>query len=168
MFVMSNLPVLIIFCPLLGALVCPVISWFNRKAGRWTVTAMAGLSLVLAVLQLRQITEIGPIHYWFGNWKPPYGIEFSIDSLSGVLLVLICFMGFLSTLYSMPLLEGNSRFRSAGYYSILSLLITGLLGMTSTATCLTCTSFWRSRRCPAMPSSPWAETRALRLPFGIC
>lgn len=45
MFVMSNLPVLIIFCPLLGALVCPVISWFNRKAGRWTVTAMAGLSL---------------------------------------------------------------------------------------------------------------------------
>lgn len=59
MFVMSNLPVLIIFCPLLGALVCPVISWFNRKAGRWTVTAMAGLSLVLAVLQLRQITEIG-------------------------------------------------------------------------------------------------------------
>lgn len=132
MFVMSNLPVLIIFCPLLGALVCPVISWFNRKAGRWTVTAMAGLSLVLAVLQLRQITEIGPIHYWFGNWKPPYGIEFSIDSLSGVLLVLICFMGFLSTLYSMPLLEGNSRFRSAGYYSILSLLITGLLGMTST------------------------------------
>lgn len=132
MFVMSNLPVLIIFCPLLGALVCPLISWFSRVAGRWFVTAMAGLSLVFAVLQLQQVTVSGQIHYWFGNWEPPYGIEFSIDSLNAVILVLISLMGFLSTLYGMPFIEGNSRFRSAGYYAVLSLLITGLLGMTST------------------------------------
>ncbi len=132
MFLMSNLPVLVVFCPLLGALTCPLISRFHQKAGRWTVTALAGLSLVFAILQLWQVTKTGEIHYWFGNWEPPYGIEFSIDSLNGVLLVLISFMGFLSTLYGMPFWEGTGRVRSAGYYAVLSLLITGLLGMTST------------------------------------
>ncbi len=132
MFVINNLPVLVVFCPLFGALLCPILSWFNRQAGRWFVTAASGLALIFSVMLLRQISADGPVHYWFGNWAPPYGIEFSIDSLNGVLLVLICFMGFLSTLYSMPFIEGKSRFRSSGYYSILSLLITGLIGMTAT------------------------------------
>ncbi|MGN0659940.1 MAG: complex I subunit 5 family protein [Emergencia sp.] len=129
---LDNLPVLVVLCPLLGALFCPLVSWFDKKAGRWTVTLFAGASLVLSVIQLYRITTEGEIHYWFGGWQPPLGIEFSLDSLNGVILVLISFMGFLSTLYSMPFQENIRGFKSAGYYTVLSLLITGLLGMTST------------------------------------
>ena len=132
MIALSNLPVLVIFCPLIGALLCPIVSWFNRQAGRWLVTILSGSSLIASALLLCQIRENGRIHYWFGNWEPPYGIEFSVDSMNGVLLVLIGLMGFLSALFGMPFQQGNSRFKSAGYYSILSLLITGLLGMTAT------------------------------------
>lgn len=51
--------------------------------------------------------------YWFGNWKPPYGIEFALDSLNGVIVVLICIMGLISTIYSMPFFDGFSRFKTA-------------------------------------------------------
>lgn len=128
----SNLPILIVICPLFGALLCPVLSWFSHTAGRIVTQIMATASFVFAVLQLWQITVHGKIHYWFGNWQPPYGIEFSIDSINAVLLVLISLMGLMSLFFSEPFFRGMSRFKTAGYFSVLSLLITGLLGMTST------------------------------------
>lgn len=127
-----NLPVIIIISPLLGALMCPIISYFNRTAGRWFVTSTAALSFVGSVHLLFNVASEEKIRYWFGNWEPPLGVEFTVDSLSGVMLVLISFMGFLSTIYGMPFHKKSSRFKSAGYYSILSLLITGMLGMTAT------------------------------------
>lgn len=130
--IISNLPVLVVLLPLAGGLFCPVISYFSRRAGRLTVIAFAGASFVLSVAQLLRITDVGKISYHFGGWEPPFGIEFSLDALSAVLLVLISGTGFVSTIYSLPFFRGKSRFRSFGYYSVLSLLICGLLGMTST------------------------------------
>lgn len=130
--IMENLPILIVVCPLFGAVLCPMISYISRVSGRVLVSALAFCSFLMAVMQLLQVKELGEIHYWMGNWQPPYGIEFAIDPLNALIIVMISLMGFLSTLFSMPFLDGYSRFKSAGYYSILSLLITGLLGMTST------------------------------------
>lgn len=127
-----NLPILVVICPLFGALLCPVLSWFSHTAGRIVTQIMAAASFVFAVMQLWQITKQGKIHYWFGNWQPPYGIEFSIDSINAVLLVLISLMGLMSLFFSVPFFKGVSRFKTAGYFSVLSLLVTGLLGMTST------------------------------------
>ncbi len=129
---MQHSPVLIVIFPLFAALICPIISYFSRVTGRVLVSAATFVSLIMAILQLNKIVHEGEIHYWFGGYEPPYGIEFSIDSLSGTILVLITVIGFLSTVYSMPFYKKASRFRSSGYYSMLSLLICGLLGMTST------------------------------------
>ena len=129
---MENLPALIVIVPLMGAVLCPIICYFNRNIGKWLTTCAMTASLMMSIIQLKQIIKNGEIHYWFGNWKPPYGIEFALDSLNGVIVVLICIMGLISTIYSMPFFDGFSRFKTAGYYSILSLLVTGLLGMSST------------------------------------
>ncbi len=128
----QNLPILIVLCPLFGALICPLVSYVSRVSGRTIISVMVFCSFVMAVMQLLQVAETGEIHYWMGNWKPPYGIEFVIDPLNAVILVLITLMGFLSTLFGIPFQQGLSRFKNAGYFSILALLITGLLGMTST------------------------------------
>ena len=128
----QNLPVLIVLCPLFGALLCPIISYKSRITGRVVVIALIFCSLVMSVMQLMQILDVGEIHYWMGNWKPPYGIEFVIDPLNAVIVVLIALMGFLSSIFAVPFQQGKSRFKNSGYFSILSLLVTGLLGMTST------------------------------------
>ena len=130
--IIENLPVLIVLCPLFGALICPMISYVSRITGRVVVALMIFCSLVMSVMQLQQVMEVGKIRYWMGNWEPPYGIEFVIDPLNAVILVLITLMGFLSVLFGVPFQQGKSRFKNAGYFSILSLLVTGLLGMTST------------------------------------
>ncbi|MGF6375886.1 multicomponent Na+:H+ antiporter subunit D [Clostridiales Family XIII bacterium PM5-7] len=128
----ANLPILVVLCPLFGALFCPVASWINKRAGQAVVVLFMVAALVLSILQLREIVTTGELHYWFGNWQPPYGIEFALDSLSGVLVVLICAMGLLSVIYSMAFYKNESKFKSCGYFSIISMLVTGLIGMTST------------------------------------
>lgn len=130
--IIQHLPVLIVLCPLFGALICPMISYISRISGRVVVAVLTFCALVMSVMQLLQVKNTGEIHYWMGNWKPPYGIEFVIDPLNAVILVLIALMGFLTVLFGVPFQMGKSRFKNAGYFSILSLLITGLLGMTST------------------------------------
>ena len=127
-----NLPALIVFIPFFAALLCPLISAVSKTAGRWFVTMAAGISLILSVIQVTQIVKNGEIAYWFGGWKPPYGIEFAVDSLSAVVMILICTIGFLTMLYGMPFMKHDTKERLSGYYAILSLLVASLLGMTAT------------------------------------
>ena len=129
---MMIIPPLVVVIPLIAALICPIVSYFNRVVGRMVVVLGAATTLVLTVCQLYLIVKNGKSAYWFGNWKPPFGIEFVIDSLSGTIMVLVAAIGFLSTVYSLPFFKGESRFKSCGYFSILSMLICGLLGMTAT------------------------------------
>ena len=123
----QHLPAIIVFSPFLAALVCPFVSMFSKSAGRWVVAAFSAVSLVLSIVQLIYISRTGEISYWFGGWKPPYGIEFAVDSLSAVVIVLICVIGFLTMIYGIPFMKDESRQTNAGYYAVLSLLVCGLL-----------------------------------------
>ena len=129
---MQNLPALIVFIPFFAALLCPLVSGVSKTDGRWTVTLCTGFSLILSVMQVRHIVRTGETAYWFGGWKPPYGIEFAVDSLSAVVMILICTIGFLTMLYGMPFIRHDGKERLSGYYAILSLLVASLLGMTAT------------------------------------
>ncbi len=131
----DHLPVLVILLPLCGTLLCPIISHFNINAGKRTVITALFLSIVCAVLQLIQVITTGEaIHYWLGGWAPPIGIEFVIDGLNGVVILLVAIISFTTALYSSPFekLERIDRIHSAGYYSMLAFLSVGLLGLSST------------------------------------
>lgn len=128
----ENLPVFVVFAPFLGAVLCPLFSAVSRNVSRWITAVFAGASLVFSIMLLLRVMETEKAVYWFGGWKPPYGIEFSVDSLSAVILILICVIGLLTILYGMPFLASETREVNAGYYAALSLLISGLLGTTAT------------------------------------
>ncbi|MFR2966589.1 MAG: complex I subunit 5 family protein, partial [Anaerovoracaceae bacterium] len=75
------------------------------------------------------------IHYFIGGWAPSYGIEFVIDGLNGVIVLLVAVASWATALYSSPfeaLERGENSVRSCGYYAMLSFLSLGLLGMAST------------------------------------
>lgn len=132
---MTHFPVLIIAVPLCGAVLCPLISYFSPAWGKKAVIGALFASFAMALTQLIGIVQTGePVHYWMGGWNPPYGIEFVIDGVNGIIIVLVSCIGSLTALFSSPFEEANPnhRFRSAGYYSILSFLVIGLLGMSST------------------------------------
>lgn len=130
--IISNLPVLIVIMPLFGALLSPIISIRSRVAARILVAVFVTCSFVMSLVQLNQVITGGTIHYAFGNWEMPLGIEFVVDTLNGLVICLVSFMGMLSTYFSWPFLKGLSRFKSGGFTTVLALLIVGLLGMSST------------------------------------
>ncbi len=132
---MTHLPVLIVIIPLCGAVLCPLLSHFSPAAGKKAVIGALFVSFCLSILQLAAVVQSGEaLHYYLGGWKPPYGIEFVIDGVNGIIIVLVSFIGAMTALFSSPFEEADKTapFKSAGYYSILSFLVTGLLGLSST------------------------------------
>ena len=134
-FSAEHVPVLIVIIPLCGAVLCPLLSRFGHSLGKRTVIVALFASFCLSLVQLAAVIQSGEaLHYWLGGWQPPYGIEFVIDGVNGIIIVLVSFIGFMTALFSSPFEGGDKSapFRSAGYYSILCFLVIGLLGLSST------------------------------------
>lgn len=133
--ILRHLPVLIIVVPLASALLCPLIGHFSKNSCKRTVISALFIAVILSAIQLIQVIKAGePIHYFLGEWAPPIGIEFVVDGLNGVIILLIAIVSWLTALYCSPieLLERKNQVRSVGFYVILCLLAVGLMGMTST------------------------------------
>ena len=96
----SQYSILIVLIPMFGALIATIVGLYNKK---WTlpisIVSMAG-SLWAALESLKKVLVEGPIHYSLGSWKPPVGIEYVVDHLNGIVLVLICTVSFLTLIYS--------------------------------------------------------------------
>lgn len=135
-----HLPIMVILLPLCGSLLCPAACYLMPRKGRWIVVwALAG-SVICAVLQLKQIAKTGEaVHYWMGNWKPPYGIEFVVDGVNGLIILVVAVISFLTAVYSLSFekTESEGNVRTSGYYCMLSFLAIGLLGMASTGDAFT-------------------------------
>ena len=133
--VMQHLPVLVIVFPLCGAVLCPLVSFKRAAWGKRMAITGLFLALVCAVAQLRLVIQSGePIHYYLGGWEPPYGIEFVVDGVNGLVIVLVAAISWMTSLYSSPFERANQKkwFQSTGYYCLVSFLAVGLLGMSTT------------------------------------
>ena len=129
---MANIPVLIVILPLAAALLCLVLTAIHERLGLWAVGLASLASFVLSVMQLITVASEGTIHYCIGGYAVPYGIEFVIDSVNACILVMISLIGFLTVIFAKNFGERIGRMQRGAGYAVLSLLITGLLGMTST------------------------------------
>ena len=129
---MSNLPILIILLPLSAALLCLALSRFHVHLGRNVVILSLLGSLLASVLLLKEVIRSGEIHYAFGAYEMPYGIEFVVDGVSGVLIVFVALMAFLTAIFAMPFEEKNEPVKTGGAYTMIALLAVGLGGMTLT------------------------------------
>lgn len=130
---MRNISVIIVILPLVAALLSLALSKISLHLGRNFILCSVAASLVLSIIQLKKVIEDGSIHYQLGNYRRPIGIEFSIDSVNAVIIVLICVVGLLTVFYSMSFEEGETnKIKIGGAHALTALLIVGMLGMTST------------------------------------
>ena len=99
----SQIPVLIVVIPLLLAFVCPLIGlWRKEGCYFWAILTLS-LCALAAVDTLFAVLENGVIRYRMGNWAPPFGIEYYIDHLNAMMLVLISGISLLVVVYSRPI-----------------------------------------------------------------
>jgi multicomponent Na+:H+ antiporter subunit D len=72
------------------------------------------------------------VSYWLSGWQPPWGIEYAIDLLNGFVLVIVSFIGVVVVIFSKRSIEHELYEKTIPFYTIYTLLLTGLLGITVT------------------------------------
>ncbi len=125
---MNNYLSLILFTPLVGALVMLFVSKQNENAIRWIANITAFVGFLISV----------PLWFWYNPqgpefqfqerlpWIPSIGAEYflGIDGLSTLLILLTTMMGFIAILSSWNAITERVK----EYYIFLLVLQTGMLG----------------------------------------
>ena len=129
---MKNLPAYIVLLPLCSALLSLALSKIHKHLGRDVVFGALVGSLVLSVVQLVRVIQNGPIHYIFGGYKIPYGIEFSVDTINAVIVIMVCMLGVFSCMFAFNFDKNGDALQVGGAYTMHALLVLGMVGMTMT------------------------------------
>ena len=129
---MNTYPALIVIAPLLGAFIAGLTTWLND---RWTYPVCLGamgLSLISGIQILLQVIATGPIQYRMAGWAPPMGIEYRVDLLNAVVLLLIVAIAFLNLVASNRNIAQETSDRAGSFYVMYLLFVVGLIGVTAT------------------------------------
>ena len=125
----EQLPAIIFLIPFLTAIIMPMIGMKSRDWCR-PVALAALLTMSAASLTMYAvIVTDGPISYAFSGWKPPIGIEWIADGLSGLLMPMVSLLAFVTVLFAGPTTPAGMGGRISYYYTLILLLISAMAGI---------------------------------------
>ncbi|RKX64644.1 MAG: monovalent cation/H+ antiporter subunit D family protein, partial [Thermodesulfobacteriota bacterium] len=127
--IISNSPVLIVVIPLISAFLTLGIGVLKKKFCYPFAVIALSLSVFSSVITLNTIIKTGTIHYHLGGWDPPWGIEYVVDYLNGLILVVIAIIGLMIVVFSKETVKKELPERIPFFYTIFLLEVTGLLGI---------------------------------------
>jgi multicomponent Na+:H+ antiporter subunit D len=129
---MDNYPALIVVTPLLAALFAGLAAWIEERLSYPIALIGLGASLFSGVQVLMQVIGSGPVVYRMAGWDAPMGIEYRIDLLNAMVLVLVSGIAFFNLIASCQSVNQETHDRAGSFYTIYLLFVTGLLGVTAT------------------------------------
>ena len=127
-----HLPVLIVTLPLAAAVTAPILGLLSARAVRIACLGALVLSHLAALGALRAVLAHGTWRYDMGGWPPPWGIEYVVDALSGVMAVLVSFVAVATAIHMRPLARRDRGVDAAAPAALHALLAAGLLGIVLT------------------------------------
>ena len=128
----QQIPLLIIVVPLLSAFVAPLLGlWRKSLCYYWTVLALSICALA-SIDTLFTVLKQGTIHYRLGNWPPPFGIEYVVDHLNGMMLVIVSAISLAVAIYSKRSVDDELPDKVVYFYTVFLLQVTGFLGIVIT------------------------------------
>lgn len=109
------------------------IPLFSRWKG-WLADVLGNLTTLYLLAAAIGLYFIRPFNnmivYKMGGWKPPFGINLVLDGLSHFLLLTVCLIAFMATLYSIAYMK---QYTAKGkYYSLFLLMLAGMNGVVLT------------------------------------
>ncbi|RLB91194.1 MAG: monovalent cation/H+ antiporter subunit D family protein [Deltaproteobacteria bacterium] len=129
---MDNYPVLIVVAPLLAALFAGLAVWIEERLSYPIALTGLAISVFSAFNVLMQVITSGPIQYRMAGWAPPMGIEYRIDLLNAMVLLMVSGIGLLNLVASYKSVKQETYDRAPSFYIVYLLFMTGLLGVTAT------------------------------------
>lgn len=127
----DHMAVLQIAVPLISA---PVCSLLRGSRLPWLLTlAVSWFAFYASISLLIQVTGSGDISYHIGNWAPPWGIEYRVDTINAFVLVIVSGISSIVLPFARLSVEREINPRLHGlFYTAYLLCLTGLLGVTIT------------------------------------
>ena len=129
--IINNLPILVVLTPLMMSLIVVLIS---NNFLSWLLTLFTTLiTFIFSLLLYQEVYLHSSISYALGSWIPPIGIEYLIDKVSIIPIIIISLISFLATFFAskiMPTEINNSSISKV--YSLWLLAIAGLIGLVTT------------------------------------
>jgi len=126
-------PIFIIAVPLIVAFVLPVLGLWKREAVFPLALAALVGSFTASIVTTWTVLVHGPMEYYLGGWTPPWGIALYIDHLSALMLLLLGCITLIVAIYSKRSILHELPDKEVPFYSVFLLLVTGLVGIVSTA-----------------------------------
>jgi len=128
----DQIPVLIIIIPLLSALITPLLGWWRENlCYPWVIFSLV-LCMFCSIFVLGRVIDTGVIHYYLGSWLPPMGIEYVIDHLNALMLVIISVTALIVAVYSKRSILQEIEGSIVYFYTVYLLQVTGFLGIVIT------------------------------------
>ncbi|MCP4369676.1 MAG: monovalent cation/H+ antiporter subunit D family protein [Deltaproteobacteria bacterium] len=128
----DQIPVFIIIIPLLSALITPLLGWWRKNlCYPWVILSLA-LCMLCSFFVLKTVIDTGVIHYYLGSWLPPLGIEYVIDHLNALMLVIVSTTALIVAVYSKKSIIQEIEGSIVYFYTVFLLQVTGFLGIVIT------------------------------------
>ncbi|MEO0341946.1 MAG: monovalent cation/H+ antiporter subunit D family protein [Pseudomonadota bacterium] len=127
----DQMPVLPILIPFMAS---PLIVVIGARKLAWPIAMLAALaSFICSVLLLLSVADGSEIRYAMGGWEPPFGIEYRIDALNALLLVLISGIATIVLPYMLRSLPHHVSLKHHTLlYAVFLLALVGLMGVSIT------------------------------------
>ncbi len=130
--IFEHFPVLIPLSLLLGALISAPLGVWKKQFSFPIALFASGFSFVAAISGIIFVLNTGVHRYYLGNWPPPIGIEYVIDTLSAFVVLIVVGIGFFVMIYSHRSLEKELPEKEVPFHAVALLFLAGLSGMVVT------------------------------------
>ena len=129
---LAHLPALQVVLPLLAAPVCFLLGRHRRLS--WIITIVVSWCCLWISIQLGgQVLTGEHISYAFGGWAPPWGIEYRVDQLNALVLLVVSGIAAVVFPYSWrSIQEEVDPEQQSLFFTCMLLCLAGLLGITIT------------------------------------
>ena len=127
-----HLPVLQVVVPLIAAPLCLLVR--QRQLVTAFSIAVTWVTFAISILLLARVLGEGVISYELGGWPAPWGIEYRLDTLNALVLVLVSGIGAIVMAYAPASLSVELPYyrRLYLFHSAYLLCLSGLLGIVIT------------------------------------
>jgi multicomponent Na+:H+ antiporter subunit D len=128
----SDLPLLVLLPPLVGALLVPAIGlWKPKLAHPLTLVALAAY-VGLAFALIFEVHAHGRLTYALAGWPAPVGIELAVDMLGAFVLVVVACIAALVAVTAGYAVRKETPGKEVPFFAMVLVLLTGLTGMAVT------------------------------------
>ena len=127
----EQLTILLVVIPLL---VAPLTAVFNSHTLTWSLTlAVSVVCFVISCIILSHVIDGSHVIYELGGWRPPWGIEYKIDSLNAFIALIVSGIAVVSCIFAFRSVQQEIDSKVYGlFYAAFQLCLLGLLGIALT------------------------------------